>query len=235
MAKKYLVFAENQFCMLKNEYFGLGDNCVIGYHDPRKCTHFSTKKEAKEFAVTFNRETKIEEVEKHLKAFDKFNGVYRTLPLIDRGINVKYDPKKDTPDKILQWWMRYQLLPEGSVSSEIYRSWPYPYSVFKHLWSFVKYHSKDYKEFYFSVQIRTSRDGVFKEFKKEIYKILDTITYTEGEYKILQIFDHELSEYECRFFLYKSDRDCKIKGDRRDLFKGTMEQCFEEMRKNYYY
>ena len=170
-----------------------------------------------------------------MEALDKFNGVYRTLPLIKPEVNRKYDPKKDTPDTILDWWMQYKLLPEGSVTSETYASWPSPYSAFKHLWSFVGYHSKNYKEIYRSMQIRTAKDGSFKDFKHELNKVLDYINYTENEYKILPIFDHELSEYECRFFLYRNDQDCKIKGDRRDLFKGTMEQCFGEMRRNYYY
>ena len=235
MVKKlYIVFAENSYCMLNNEYFGKGDNCVIGYHDPRKATHFTTRKEAVEFSQTFKRECKIEDVENHLKKFDEFNGVYRTLPLLNNKVNIKYDGEKHKPADVLKWWMKYKKLPENSVTSEVYGTWPKLYSTFTHLWDCVSYYNSKYTELYHTVQFRVPRESKFVGFKKELSKVLDFITYTKDDYKILPIFDHELSEYETRYLYYKSDTDCKIIG-RHEIFKGTLEKCFETIQRSYYY
>jgi hypothetical protein len=221
----------NSFTLTKNEYFGKGDKCVIGYHDPRKATLFATEEEAREFASTFNMETRIGEAETHFKLFEKVDYVYRRLTVIDPVLNRKYN--NEDANEVIKWWIEYSNSPEGSVSTEIYLTWPNLYSMCKHLWS--SYTITELEEKCNSFQIYTSTDGKFEEFKTELMKVMDHVTFTEDGYKKFAIFDHELSEYETRYFLYKNDNDCKIRSRYSDRCQGTMEKCFDLMKREYFY
>ena len=232
MEKKYLVYMRNDFTLLKNEYFGKGQDCVIGYHDPRKADTFSTKKAAQEFASTFNMETMIDTLDKHIDLFLNADYVYRQIPLIDSSLNQKY--AGETADGVLNWWLRYAKLPEGSVTYDVYRTWPSLFAVCKHIHSHSVYRSN--KESFITFQLFASEDSKFKDFEKEVKKVLEHVTLLQDGYKKFSIFDHELSEFETRYFLHKNDQDCRIMGFMgRVLKSGSMEECFNTIKTDYYY
>ena len=229
----YLVYLENDFTLLKNEYFGYGDNVVVGYHDPHKAALFKTKKEAKAFASTFSLDTKIGKADEHFKLFENTDYVYRQIPLIDKKLNKKYNDEK--ADEVIKWWINYRNAHDFQVTYDVFETWPKLYSMCKHLWDVESYHNRDYSEKYHTFKIKTDRGGSFDEFKKEIDKVIDDVTFLQDGYKKLSIIDHELSQYECRYFLYKDENDCTIASTYYTYKKGTMKECFDYMKNHYYY
>ena len=231
---KYLVFMENNFCLIGKEYFGDSEGIIIGYHNPRLATLFNTKEEAQNFCKTFDLEdVKIDRKEKHYKSFDKCNYVYRQINKIDNTHSRNFN--SETPEEILEWWKKTKSLPEKSVKFEHYRTWPHLFSVFDHLWDLVSYNSRDYKEQYQTCQIKVLIDSSLESFKKELDLVLVYCTFFQDGYKVFPIIDHELSEYESRYFLYKDDSDCKITNGNYDKFSGTLEQCLNKMKQQYWY
>ena len=232
----YLVYVDNDFCVIGREYFIQGENKVLTTHNPNLATQFKTQKEAKSFSSTFTLHSlkkKIATVAGELKRFEDCDWIYREIPLLNRDIDRPYG--NEGPDQVLDFWLKHQQLPEGSISYENYATWPDLYSVFKYLWTTQGYHDmKDYSKTYHTVQIRVPKDGNYEDFKKEIEKILDHITYTEDGYKILPIIDHELSTYESRSLYYKSEDDCMI-GGRFPDGELNLKECFEIMKRMYYY
>ena len=239
----YVVFVKNQFCLLGNEYFGTDGKQIIGYHDPNRASHFNTEREAKDFCKLFDYEgRKIEPLWKHVNLFSRCKYVYRKFSLLDKSMDVRYDPKKHSADDVLNWRMMYAKAAEKSVSQKTYSSWPDLYSVFKHLWSVQSYHSRDYKHTYHTVQLRTSKSADFETFKSEFDKVFDFCTYVDDEKrKVFPIFDHELNSYESRYLVCESRDKCYIQNQVQFLsksnraFAGTLKQCFEQMKLHYWY
>lgn len=234
----YVVFVKNSFTLLGREYFGTDGESIIGYHDPNKAAHFPSKKKAQEFCETFSFENKkIEPLSKHKKLFDTCTYVYRKICKIDNSINIKYNPAIHTADDILDWQLRRQKLPEQSVTFEVYRTWPELYQHFKHIFKPQSYHSKDHKELYHTVTIYTKPDGVYEEFYNEFRKVWDFCTFlSEGGRKMFPIFDNDLSEYGTRYLHYGGDMDCVIISGYGGVdFEGSLEECFNFMKKAYYY
>ena len=219
------------------EYFSKGEdgNSVMSYHNPRLAEIFKTKKDASEFASTFKMETQIEPAQKHFDLFDKCEYFYRKLPLLNHTLNVPYKGT-ETKEEILQWWKAYSKGEEDTVSYKAYRTWPHPYSFCEHLWDVQKYHTKDRKDYVHSFSIYTSNNGDFEKFKEELGLVIDFVDLKNDEgYKMLRIFDYELSEYETRSLLYKSESDCKVDGNYREHISGDLKKCFEYIRSNFYY
>lgn len=234
----YVVFVKNSFTLLGKEYFGTDGESIIGYHDPNKATHFPSKEKAKEFCETFSYDDKkIEPLAKHKKLFDACTYVYRKLCKIDNSLNVKYNPAIHTEDDVLDWRLRNQKAPEGSVSYEVYKTWPELYQHFKYIFKPQGYHSKDYKELYHTVSIYTRQDGKYEKFYKEFRKVLDFCTFlSEDGKKIFPIFDKDLSEHGTRYLYFGGDEDCVIiSGYGRVDFNGSLEECFNFMKRVYYY
>lgn len=233
----YLVYVDNDFCVTGREYFIQKEGSVISTHNPNLATHFQTQKEAKSFAATFTLHSlkkKVVKVSGELTRFKNCDWIYRReIPLLDKDLDRAYDD--EGPEEVLKFWLEYQKLPEGSISYENYSTWPDLFSCFKYLWTTQGYHDiKDYSKTYHTVQIRVPKDGVYEDFKEEIGKVLDHVTYTEDGYKILPIIDHELSQYESRSLYYKSEKDCMI-GGRFPDGELTLKECFEIMKRMYYY
>jgi len=233
----YVVYTKNQFTLLGKEYFGTDGKHIIGFHDPRRASHFETKEDAEEFCKLFDYEDrKIEPLSKHVKLFEKCNYQYRKLSMLDPTVNVKYDPKKHDAMAVLEWRMRHKKLPEKTVSYETYRTWPDLYQVFKHLHSLTSYHSRDYKQLFYSAQLKTAKNGTYEEFLIELKLVLNYCTLVDDEgRKIFEIFDHELCEYEKRSIAFGGEEGCAITNGRYDIFEGTLKECFEKMRREYWY
>ena len=131
----------------------------------------------------------------------------------------------------IKWWLNYRNAHDSQVTYDVYETWPKLYSICKHLWDVESYHNCEYSEKYHTFRIKTDSGGSFDEFKKEI----DDITFLQDGYKKFSIIDHELSQYECRYFLYKDENDCTIASNYYIHKKGTMKECFDYMKKHYYY
>jgi hypothetical protein len=233
----YIVYAKNQFTLLGKEYFGTDEKIIIGFHDPRKASHFDSIEDAKEFCKLFDYEDrKIEPVTKHIKAFEKCNYVYRKIAMLDKSMDIKYDGKKHDAIAVLDWRIKHAKASEKAVSFENYRTWPDLYSVFTYLHSLTKYNSRDYKSLFYSVQLKTPKNGNYKEFYKELRLVLDYCTFIDEDgRKIFDIFDHELCEYERRSLRFGGDQNCTINNGRCDMFEGTLEECFNLMKREYWY
>ncbi len=233
----YLVFVKNEFTLTGNEYFGSDENSIIGYHDPNRATHFLTQKEARKFCKLFDYDNKkIDLVENHIKAFSKCNYVYRKLPKLNPSIDFKYDPSIHTEEDILKWRISCRKSHEKEVSYSSYKTWPELWQHFKHLRSVESYHSKDYKTKMLTVTISTRRDSLFSEFVKEFKRVLDVCSYVDDDgRKLFPIFDHELSEYECRYLVFGGEEDCAITNGRYEKHTGTLEEIFHLMKMCYWY
>jgi hypothetical protein len=238
--KMYVVYAKNQFTLLGNEYFGTDGKDIIGYHDPKLASHFSSKEKAEEFCKLFDYgDRKIEPLDKHVKLFEKCTYVYRKMPMLDKKLDIKYDPKKHDALAVLDWRMENVKSPEKSVSYESYRTWPDLYSVFSHLHSLCSYSSIDsidHREISHTAQLKTSKNSSYEDFRKEFDLVLKYCSFIDDEgRKRFPIIDHELSMYETRFLVYGGDEGCAISNGGYDIFKGTLKECFEEMKRKYWY
>jgi hypothetical protein len=232
----YITCMKNDWTLLGYEYFAPGNGVIIGFHDPRKAKRFQTKKEAEDFLKLFDMsEAKIENVEKHIQKFDQCDYKYREIPMLDTGLDIPYN--FHTPDEVIEWWKKIQTVPDKTVSSKNYGTWPKLWSITNHLWDVAKYNSRDYKEMYHTVQVYTQKEGNFESFKKDIDKVIDFCTFVDEEgYKVLPIFDKDLSKHGTRYFLYKSPDDCRVSEGRfGSPFKGNMEKCFSYMHTRFWY
>lgn len=234
---KYLVAMKNDFCLIEFEYFAQDKkaNKIIGSHDPNRATHFSSKKEAEEFAKLFDLPTVVEPITKHLEKFSKCTYKYREIPMLDNLLNRPY--KNEDAKTVLEWRLKHLHSPEKAVSYKNYATWPNLYQKFYHLWDFQIWNSRDYKQKFFTTQIYVNTDSKFEQFKSEFDLIKDECTFLNKEgYKMFPIFDKDLSEYGTRYFCYKSDDDCFIQvSEYSKPVSQNLEHSFEEMRRHYYY
>ena len=233
----YLVYAENDFTLLGKEYFGTDGKSIIGFHDPNRASHFESVETAEEFCKLFDYpDRKIEPLSEHIKLFQKCTYVYRKIDKLDDSINIKYDEKKHDALAVLDWRMKRNKAPERTVAYENYRTWPDLYSVFTYLFNLTKYNSRDYKSLFYSVQLKTPKNGNYEDFYKDFALVLDYCTFVDEDgRKVFDIFDHECCEYERRRLCFGGEDDCTISNGRRDIFKGTLKECFEKMRKDFWY
>lgn len=236
-SKKYVVYMDNQFCLLKREYFSEKKGIIIGYHNPMMATWFYSKKEAKAFQNKIAMETKISSFQKEYDRFTKTTWEYRKITPINDKLNIPY--KGEDKYKVLEWWKATKALPESSIKYEVYKTWPKLSSVFTHLWDYQGYHSlEDRSKTYHSYSIRTSKTGNINEFKKELELVLDDITYVSEEgYKLLSVFEHNLGAGGSSYsFCYKSEKDCKIVGNYgREIRKGSLTKCFDYLKQELWY
>ena len=109
--------------------------------------------------------------------------------------------------------------------------------MYTHLWSIQKYHDeKDFDKTNITFQMNTNRSGKLSKFKEELNLILPYITLKEGDYKVVNIIDHNLGESgDFASFLYKDDNDCKIDGRYGSIISGNIRQVFDYWKKERYY
>lgn len=209
--------------------------------DPAHATKFSSKKKAREWA---DRETTMAEyisVIQESEAKAKFNAWYdngmirRTLSLVDNSFSRPYNGEDKY--KILEWQWEHTTSEEDRVRFEDYKTWPDLYQVFNHLHGFVSYSDEEGNPFH-SVEIYTSKDGVYEDFKTELDLVIDRLNHFDNEGNlIIDVFDHYLSEGGNTVFLVAM-RDGKWRIDSHyghDFGPTTLKKCFEYIRKNRYY
>lgn len=232
---RFILYQENQFCLLGKEYFREFDGKIFGTHNPYDAKSFTSKKKALEFGSRFESgKQEVGEYAEHTKLFDDCKYIYREIPLLDKKYDIPYTDQK--PVEVLNWWMEIKKGSDKAVSQKNYSTWPSLYSIFKNLWEIRSYYDKG-NTILHTATIFVTKDSEFKNFKKELYLVLDFSTYTKEGYKAFPIFDNDLSEFGTRYLLYKSDRDCIILTDRfgYDKRKLTLEESFKYIKDNYYY
>lgn len=142
---------------------------------------------------------------------------------------------EESPEEVLRWRVGCALSSDAEIQYENYKTWPSLYSVFSHLHAVESYWDDSYTNKSLSFKVYTPKNGKLKNFQYELSLILPYCTYKTNDYYSFSIFDHELSENDCRRFLYKSEKDCKIVGRWVEYKKGTLKECFEHMRENFWY
>jgi hypothetical protein len=156
--------------------------------------------------------------------------------MLQKDADYKYDKKIHGPAEVLAWRLAYRKLPEKAVSYETFRTWPDLFQMFYHLHKETSYHTKDYKTKMHTVSLNTSRDAKYENFYREFSLILNECDFIDEEgRKIFPIFDHELSEYQTRYFAFSGYENCAITNGRYTLFEGTFEECFNLMKREYWY
>ena len=211
-------------------------------YDLNHATAFETKKDAVKVcnSCIYSDNFKVVSFESEKKLFDKWakNGMLRRkLDKVDKRVSRPYNG--ESLEGVLEF-LKIMRKPSNSmkISYEDRATWPEIYTVSKFITSTGTYYQNDDREKeYFSVSISVNRDSVFEEFKEEIELLLKFVDFYKEGYLFLSIIDNELSEFEIRYFLLSPDlKTAKIVNHYdRELFKGSLEECFNEMRKEYYY
>ena len=167
-------------------------------YNPSFATHFNTKEEAKKWIDTYSSMAEYSKVVEFQNACNKYKewekagSIRRTLNCVNLSMSRPYN--NESIDDVIDWWI-YTTLNEDQIKYEDYKTWPDLHQMSKHLFCIESYRNKDYSEEYITFQIRTSRSGKFKEFEKELNRVMNKVTYkTDDDYLIFPIFDHYLSE-----------------------------------------
>jgi hypothetical protein len=226
-------------------YVQAGETSWNEIHDPNFATTFSSKKKAETwmkehttfagYAKYLPRTTEVTDYNERMKV----GIVRRTLAYVDNSFSRPYNKEKDTPMDVLDW--RYKYKDEGSeVRSEDYSTWPDLSQLFKHLMSVESYFDSKREGTLRTFQIKVAPNSTFAGFIKELRFIIDKIELIDNPYdgyKMIKIFDHNLSEYDTYFIHYKNDDDVKVCGSRHILTHcaGNIEKVFDYIKQNLYY
>ena len=232
----YIVYTDNTFTLLNKEYFSKKGDEIIGFHNPELATRFGTKEEAKAFQSEISLKTKITTIDEECELFKKTDWVYRKFKCVNKTLNIPYK-KGDDKVSVLNWWMRYNKSNDRETTYDVYSTYPKLYSLFSHLWNISRYTSKNYVNKYITAEIYTNQEGTYNDFLEELNLVINDVTYlSEDGYKILPIFDKDLSEYGSRYLYFKDVNDCYIQeGYRTNMNKSTLSECFKKMTKEFYY
>jgi len=212
-------------------------------YDPRFATQFKTKNEAQEWideCSSMKKYSKVVDFAEHLLKYEewvKSGTVRRSLSCINRIMSRQYN--NESLEEVIDWWI-YQKNHDDEIDFNHYRTWPYLYSISKHLWDVNGYHSSDYKELYVTFEIYTRQDGNFDEFQNELNLVLNKVTYkNEDGYLILPIFDHYLSEHGNSVSLLIHPETQKVKIEGRYSYHNqefsSLEKAFNYMKRERYY
>ena len=175
-----------------------GDGTWDELYSPHKATTFTLKKDAKSWAkknTTFQEYVSIGKVKEEIAKFDKWakkGFVRRTFKTVDNKLSRPYND--ELPDEVLTWHIAAKKAPDSDVRYEDYKTWPELYGVFKCIFNIEMYiDHDDIKLMTFSMAV--CKDTEFSIFCKELEKIIDHVTYMDGEDKIIDIFDRFLHEH----------------------------------------
>jgi hypothetical protein len=210
-------------------------------YSPKFATQFETEKEAQEFIDTYSsvaEYSKIVDAATAIEEYDKWveSGTVRgTLRCINTTASRPYNG--ESLDEVIDWWI-YQKHNDREIKSEHYQTWPNLYSISKHLWEVSAYNNKDYSEKYITFEIKTSKDGNFVEFEAELNKVMNMVTYKDGDgYLIFPIFDHYLSEHgnSVSLLIHPETNKVKIGGRWKNEDFSSLEEAFNYMKRERYY
>lgn len=203
-------------------------------YSPKNATQFTTAKKATDWGknnTTFGDYIVAVTYDSAVEKFDQWIAdgmIRRSFPALDQKISRKYDPEKDDKYAVLDWRMKSH----DNIRYEDYKTWPYLYSIFNHLWGV-----QTYMDSTMSFQIWVKKDSKFENFKEELDLILDKVTYREDNDIVLSIFDHFCGEGGNFAYLVKHDHDTWSVKTRYsfEVKKKTLEDCFDFMKRERYY
>lgn len=210
-------------------------------YNPNVATSFKTKKEATEWVNTYSSmsdRSKVVNASKEIAKFEdwfKAGTVRRVLSCINVSQSRSYNG--ESPKEVIEWWLYYSAN-DDEIKYEHYETWPKLYSKFKHLWDVETYSNADYTELYTTFSICTRKDGVFKDFERELNMVMDKVTYKNDEgYLIFPITDHYLSAGGNSVLLLVNPSKEKVRIDGRweDNEFDSLEKAFNFMRRERYY
>ena len=207
-------------------------------YDLEKATVFNTKKAAKNAINDFNmvEYCEILKLEEELPKFLEWKAggmIRRSLPKLNKSYSRPYNG--EGLEDVIDWHL-YLKEHEDEISYTDYKTWPDVHEFLDNFYKTESYWEGDYGKLVHSFKLMVSKEANYSKFKKELNKLTPYVSYKEDDYLIFSIFDHELSEYESRYFHYKSDKDCKIMDDRGNTkLKGTLKECFNKIKQYYYY
>jgi hypothetical protein len=210
-------------------------------YSPSRATLFHTREQAQDWVNTYSpfaQYSEIVELEGEVKEYDQWvkeGCVRRTLACINQSMSRPYN--NEPLDQVIDWWI-YATENDGEIKYEHYVTWPGLGEISNHLFSIEKYHdSGDYSKTCITFQIYTSRKGKFKQFKFELSKVIDKVTYKDEDgYLVLPIFDHYLSEGgNSVYLLIHPDTDeVRIEGS-ENLEFSCLKEAFKYIREERYY
>lgn len=205
--------------------------------DPNFATVFAAQKDA----LTFAREiTNCAEYisavskDKALQDFEdwKRDGmVYGRRMIVDKSISRKYN--NETPDEVLDWWIKYKNNNDSAIRYEDYKTWPKLYDVFECLWE-----AKKYEIGAMSFEMRVGKETKFETFKDQLDKIIDHVTHlNEEDGKVIDIFDRFLSEGGNTVYLVVNKNGTySVNGRFNEIVKEkSLRECFDYLQKERYY
>ncbi|MCP3699159.1 MAG: hypothetical protein GY920_11475 [Aliivibrio sp.] len=204
-------------------------------YNPWYATKFSSKKEAKDWIDMYSPLEDDSTVVAYKKEYDRFKEwcdkgmIKRSIECIDPSISRPYNDEK--LEDVIDWWIRSN----GSyIKEEHYKTWPKLLSIACHLVD-VEFFREDGVSF----QIKTSRDGDFKVFEKELELVIDRVTrIDERGFLIFSVFDHYLSEggNSVCLLIHPKTKEVEISGRYEGVIEFTsLKKAFKYLKKNRYY
>lgn len=210
-------------------------------YNPKFATRFKTRKEAKDFIVTYSsmeRHSKIVDANKAIEHFDewvKSGMIIRTLNCINTSKSRPYNGESLV--EVIDWWI-YQKHHDDEIKFEHYQTWPELYSISKHLWEAMAYYNiNKHSERYITFELYTKKDGIFEEFETELNLVIDKVTYKDEDgYLIFPVFAPRHSNSEC-LLIHPETKKVKINSYYRSSGDEylSLEEAFNYLKRECYY
>lgn len=210
-------------------------------YDPKFATQFASEIEAQRWINTWSSMKSVSTVVSREDSICKFEEwakggmVRRTFACINRTMSRKYN--NEPLAEVVDWWI-YATTNEDEIEFEDYETWPYLYSISKHLYEVQSYSSRDFETVDITFQIYTSQNGNFEEFQGELNLVLDKVTLKDEDgFLILPIFDHYLSEggNSVSLMIHPETRKVKVEGRWEEEEFSSLEEAFEFIKRERYY
>lgn len=161
--------------------------------------------------------------------------IRRTFPPKSAKWSRPFNPEKDGIKEVIEFHI-FERTHGNAVRHKDYETWPEELlSYLKNFYTLEVFHTEYGIEF--SFQLIVNQKAEFKQFQEEINFLLPYVTRidSKGFYQF-NILDHELSEFETRKLDWNPKTGVsKITGVVGNKITGTLEECFNVIRSNYYY
>ena len=235
------------------------DNSWDEVYDPNVATIFSSKKKAREWAEEnttlsehMETESNIERIKKDHAEWVNNGMIRRSFDPLPVNMNQMFDPEKHDAMDIFNWFYEFNSNPEYDmlIKQEVYSSWSdarYSENYFEFIDEVQSfYNHDDFSKRYISFRIKVYPNSKFEDFKKEMDVILENFNFNlvdDNGSLMIDIFDHDLSATRSPVLFmidYENDKwalaDVRFKfGDEYDIGPTSLEECFNYIRKNWYY
>jgi hypothetical protein len=225
-------------------YLRIGSTTADEVYDPSVATQFRIKKEANEWIeknFSMKEYCKIVKRDQEVKSFKQWceqGMIRRVLQLVDQKSSVKYNGQ-DKED-IFRWWAHYRKQPEGTVTQEVYNSWPNLYEVFTYIHCLQSYASHDYSQRFYTFEICVPPNGKFEDFKKEwdfVNKEMKITHKDDDGNLVVDIFDHFLCEggNSAKLLIHPNGKFSVEERWGGGINRVTLKEAFKFIKKNRWY